>query len=98
MNQKTLGKLIKQEDKLKDGYIYSYQLTMREGCSTADWRMPLYSIKVDMTDSEGNKTSSDAKDIFSSLDKAIQLFDKIVRNLATPIDLAYIIEDELEYL
>ena len=98
MNQKTLGKLIKQEDRLKDGYIYSYQLTMREGRSTVDWRMPLYSIKVDMTDLEGNTTTADAKDIFSSMDKAIQLFDKIVRNLATPIDLAYIVEDELEYL
>ena len=47
-----------------------------------------------MVDPFGNNRQADARDIFSDKEDAEAFFDKIVRNLATPIDLAYILEDE----
>ena len=67
----------------------------REGEGVADFRLPLYSIRVDMTDKHGNRRQANARDVFSNIDKAAEFFDKLVRNLATPIDLAYILEDEM---
>ena len=45
--------------------------------------------------SDTSGTRSDANDLFSDLSRASGFFDKIVDNLATPIDLAYIVEDEM---
>ena len=80
---------------MDDGNYYSYELLMREGDTVSDYRIPLYSIRVDMTDTHGYRREANARDAFSNADKAIEFFDKIVRNLATPIDLAYILEDEM---
>jgi hypothetical protein len=49
-----------------------------------------------MTDAQGNTRRADARDVFSCREKAVAFFEKIVRNLATPIDLNYIIEDEMK--
>ena len=95
MNYKVCDKLIRKEERQDGENIYSYELLMREGDTVADFRLPLYSIRVDMTDKYGHKRQANARDVFSSIDKAIDFFDKIVRNLATPIDLAYILEDEM---
>lgn len=95
MKQKILDTVIRSEKRIDDGNSYSYRLLMRKGDSTADWQLPLYSFQINMTDKSGQERQATAKDIFSDEEKAITFFDKIVRNLATPIDLAYIIEDEL---
>lgn len=95
MSHKNCNRLLRREEVVDEGNFYSYELTVREGNSTADWRLPLYSIKVNMTDVEGTRREADAKDVFSSREQAVEFFDKIVRNLATPIDLAYIVEDEM---
>ena len=95
MNHKICERLLRKEEAMEDGNHYSYELTVREGNCTADWRLPLYSIKVNMTDVYGQRREADAKDVFSSKEKAMTFFDKIVKNLATPIDLAYIVEDEM---
>ena len=86
--------VIRTEERLEDKHHYLYELLMRRGETVACWRMPLYSIRVKMTDAYGNKRSADAIDIFSDEDKALSFFEKLVRNLATPIDLPYIVEDE----
>ena len=95
MNPKICDRLLRREELTEDGNSYSYELSVREGNTTADWRLPLYSIKVKMTDVTGKKRTANAKDVFSNEERAMEFFDKIVRNLATPIDLAYIIEDEM---
>ena len=94
-NQGLYDTVLFKEERSDDFNTYSYELIMRKGDSTACWRMPLYSIKVIMTDAKGNEKSADARDVFSNLDKAREFFKKIVNNLATPIDLAYILEDEM---
>ena len=48
-----------------------------------------------MTDKTGREHSAEARDVFASEEKATAFFEKIVDNLATPINLPYIIEDEL---
>ena len=90
-NQKTIRKEIIEND----GYVYSYELIERRGKGIADFGMRLYSISVSMQDTDGNVKRGEAKDIFSSKRKATLFFDKIVRNLATPIDLRYVVEDEI---
>jgi hypothetical protein len=98
MVNKLYDKVILKEEREKSGYRYSYELTERKGDSTIDFGVYLYSIKVDMIDDRGKSRHSEAKDLFSSKEKALSFFDMIVKHLVTPIDLKYIIEDELGYL
>lgn len=86
---------IRKEEKFEAGYVYRYILNMEESVRVASYRLPLYSITVELTDKDGKTTSADTKEIFADLGKALSFFDKLVRNLATPIDLAYIVEDEI---
>ena len=86
--------VIRREQKFDKGSSYLYELVMRHGDATANWQTPLYSVRIYMVDPFGNNRQADARDIFSDKDDAEAFFDKIVRNLATPIDLAYILEDE----
>ena len=87
--------LVKKEEKSEDGYSYTYELLVRRGVRTADFGLPLYSIKISMTDTSGNRSEREATDVFSSSDEAVRFFDRLVRNLATPIDLCYVVEDEV---
>ncbi len=87
--------VIRREERIDEENRYLYELMMRRGDTVACWRMPLYSIRVNMTDAFGNEGSADVTDVFADEDKALDFFDKIVRNLATPIDLSYILEDEM---
>ena len=95
MNKQMNEKLIREEKRQSDGYIYSYMLIERRGRRMADFGMRLYSIAVSMTDENGITKNEEARDVFSSKRKALEFFDKIVRNLATPIDLKYVVEDEI---
>ena len=78
-----------------DGSQYSYALIKKESRRVSSYGMPLYSVEIEFTDINGNTTSARAGDIFANIDKAIAFYDKMVKNLATPIDLAYVIEDEM---
>lgn len=95
MFERKCEKTIRKEERRADGYFYSYELIERKGRNMADFGMRLYSIKVSMTDESGKTRSSEANNVFSSNRKAADFFDKIVENLATPIDLKYIVEDEI---
>ena len=95
MAKSLLEKVVKREERADGGFIYTYELILREGMRTADWRLPLYSIKVSMTDGAGRRTHREATDVFTNKEKAFGLFEKLVRNLATPIDLGYVVEDEV---
>ena len=95
MSKNACDTVIRKEERQDEGNTYSYELRLRRGESTADFRLPLYSIRIGMTDTEGVLRQADAKDVFSNKKRAVEFFEKLVRNLATPIDLAYIVEDEL---
>jgi hypothetical protein len=95
MKNKLYEQLIRKVEREADGFFYTYELTCREADEVAAFRLPLYSIHISLCDSEGYHRQSTAKDIFSNLAKAESFFDKIVRNLATPIDLMYVLEDEI---
>lgn len=87
--------LVRKEEKSEDGYSYTYELLVRRGVRTADFGLSLYSIKISMTDPSGNRSEREATDVFSSSNEAVRFFDRLVRNLATPIDLCYVVEDEV---
>lgn len=87
--------VIKTETREEDGAKYEYSLVMSESNKVASYRLPLYSIEIKMTDSEGNVTEARTKEIFADVGKAISFFRKLSENLATPLNLLYILEDEM---
>ena len=61
-----------RQDNVNDGENeYTYQLIMREGAKLASYRIPLYSVKVVMTNNDGDSTSASVKDVFADAGKAI---------------------------
>ena len=78
-----------------DGSVYNYSLIKKESKRIARYIVPLYSIEVKMIDSEGKSTRGYASDLFADLGKALVFYEKLVRNVATPIDLGYVVEDDM---
>ena len=76
-----------------DGAQYKYSLYMKESHRVASYKLPLYSIKIEMRSNDNGFTEAESGDIFSDLGKASVFFDRLVDNLATPYNLPYIIED-----
>ena len=87
--------VIKTADKKDGGVNLSYTLIKSTGESVSPYGLPQYSIKIELTDRDGRKTEASARDVFVDVGKALVFFDRMVRNSATPIDLAYVVEDEL---
>ena len=88
--------VIRNETRSIDGIVYNYALVMSESNKVASYKLPLYSVEIEMTDTEGNVTSATTSEIFADVGKAIVFFRKMVENLATPLNLPYIIEDEMQ--
>ncbi len=86
---------IRTERRDNDGIIYKYALVMHESSHVASYGIPLYYISVEMTDKNGTITKASTADVFADAGRAVRFFEKLVSNLATPIDLPYIVEDEL---
>ena len=95
MNKTNLGVVIKNESVRSDGAVYTYKLIMNESNKVASYRLPLYSISIEMIDEEGKKTNANSPDLFADVGKALVFFRRLVDNLATPINLPYILEDEM---
>ena len=87
--------VIKREIKEADGALYRYSLIMSESNKVASYKIPLYSIEIEMTDEDGNKTHARTRELFADVGKALSFFKKLADNLATPLNLPYIIEDEM---
>ena len=87
--------VIKQEVRQTDGAVYQYSLIMSESNKVASYKLPLYSIEINMVDADGNVTNARTKDLFADVGKALSFFRKLCDNLATPLNLPYIIEDEM---
>ena len=93
-NATANGAIIRKDEKYDGENVYSYELIMKEGDSVTSWRIPLYTINVKMTTSEGLHTESSAADAFSDATRAIKFYERLVNCLATPIDLIYVLDDE----
>lgn len=99
--EKKMGKTVTKNNVIKrvvreaDGSHYRYLLVMSESNKVASYKLPLYSIEVEMTDPEGNRTHARTKELFADVGKALSFFKKLTDNLATPINLPYIVEDEM---
>lgn len=86
---------IMEETRMLDGIIYTYRLLLNDRLKYSSFGLPLYSVEVDMENVKcGKTTTARSGELFSEEKKALAFFEKLVRNLATPIDLAYIVEDE----
>jgi hypothetical protein len=90
----TEAKIIKQQTRTQDGAEYEYTLSVSKSNRVASYMLPLYSINVRMTHL-GKTTEKCALDCFCDVGKALAVFDKLVKNLATPIDLPYVLEDKI---
>ena len=93
--EKTVDTIIRTETREAEGAHYKYELIMRKSTRIVCFKLPLYSIKIEMTDKDGEFTKSETGELFSDVGKAISFFDRVVKYLVTPIDLAYVVEDEL---
>ena len=92
---KTKNTSIRTEVREKDGIFYKYELMMRESLDTSSYKIPLYAVSVEMKRESGETTNANTSDLFADVGKAIVFFEKIVDNLATPLNLPYIVEDEI---
>ena len=88
--------VIKRDIREADGARYCYTLIMSESNKVASYKLPLYSIEIEMTDKDGKVTNAKTKEIFADVGKAISFFRKLSENLATPLNLLYILEDEIQ--
>ncbi len=87
--------IIRKEQRCEGEYRYTYLMFSRESNLVSGFGMQLYSIAVELKDGDGKVTKSQIGDVFANLSKANKFFDKLVSNLATPIDLHYALEDEI---
>ncbi len=92
--KRTVETVIMESLRENDGFIYRYFLIKKESARVASYMLPLYSVRVEMESLSGEVTSNASGDIFADEGKAIAFYHMLAENLATPIDLPYIIEDE----
>lgn len=81
-------RIISNKEIQSDGILYVYKLV-------EDSERYGYRIKVEMLMADGMKSEAATNTIFTTLPIAEDFFKKLYENLATPIDLAYVVEDEL---
>ena len=93
--EKLRTRVIRENKVYEGGAEYRYSLFSSESDRVASYRIPLYSISVEMTDKNGETTYATVGEAFADVGKAIIFYDRLVKHLATPIDLPYILEDEI---
>ena len=91
------SELIRREIKIESDIKYTYELILSRGNDTSSYGLPLYSVNVKMKLGEKTFEKSSGK-LFADREKAMRFFEKIVRGVATPSNLPYIIEDEFSPL
>ncbi len=87
--------VIREDTVRTDEAIYKYALYCDSSNRVASYRLPLYSVGIEMTMSDGKHTQAKTGEIFADVGKAVVFYERMVENLATPIGLAYILEDEI---
>lgn len=85
---------VREEVRYANGMEYRYALSARRSEMTASFGLTLYSIKVELIDKRGVHSEASLIDAFRSPEAAFRFFERIINNLATPIDLPFVFEDE----
>ncbi len=85
---------IRAEERMQNGTVYRYELIMTESNSFSSYKIPLYYIRVQMQRCDGVISASESETLFADLGFATDFFEKLIRSLAAPADLPYIVEDE----
>ena len=93
---KVTESIIRSEKRCVEGDTYEYKLTVSEGSSTSNYRILLYSIEVDFHGADGNSTNGRINEAFADPGRAIIFYERLVNNLATPVDLPYVLEDSIK--
>lgn len=86
---------IRETEVEADGASYKYTLSVSVSKRMASYRLPLYSISIRMRCDCGEITEACTGEIFADLGKAVVFYERLVDNLATPIDLVYVLEDSI---
>ena len=68
--------IIRTERRSRDGWEYTYILSVSLSRMTASYSLPLYSVSVELSHSTMGKTKEILKDAFSDIGKAME-FDRI---------------------
>lgn len=87
--------VIRKELRETEGARYEYTLTMRESTRLSGFGIPLYAVSVRMNREDTSESEATTSDVFADAGRAIDFFEKAVENLATPIDLAHVLEDSI---
>ena len=97
MRGKASGKpeILRTDEIQTSDATYKYSLAVSESESVASYRLPLYSVAIEMTRADGYHTEARTGDLFADVGKAVVFYERMVEHLATPIGLPYIVEDEI---
>ena len=87
---------IKRLETERDGIKYCYALYEFSGEKVASFKITLYEIKVEI-ETHDRKESYKTGGLFVSLKKAVEFFEYLTSNLATPKNLPYIVEDSVSF-
>ena len=88
--------IIRSEESIDGSAKYVYRLIGSEAEISSTVKVMLYSIEVEMN-RNGSITSYKSGNLFLNKDKAERFFVKLIKNLATPANLPYLIEDSLVF-
>lgn len=89
---KAIKTIIKEDVKTDGKYTLTYRLYENAPRKIGRMSLSLYSIEIE-SESENSITKSEISEIFSDIGKALTFYNSLVENLATPINLHYILED-----
>lgn len=97
LKEKTKEEIVREVSVCHGENRYTYLLIKRESELVSSFRLPLYSIRIELTDASGETSHCEVSNVFANETKALNFFCGLVDNLATPMNLPYVIEDALEF-
>ena len=86
--------IIKEIRKSAAGDSYVYRLVMNKSSQVSSYRLPLYSIEVEM-DHDGEHTANSTKELFSDVGRALAFLSYLAEHLVTPLNLPFVLEDSV---
>jgi hypothetical protein len=95
LTEVAMEEIIRQVSIHNNESEYRYFLIKRKSENVSSFRLPLYSIRIELEASSGKTSRHELTNVFASESKANSFFDKLVKNLATPLNLPYVFEDEM---
>ncbi len=85
-------KLLRRDTVTEGGIEYTY--TLSASLDEGGDEYSSYSIDIGMIFNRGEIRNATAKAAFCDKDRANLFYEKLLKNLATPTDLSYVLEDE----